>query len=408
MAIVIPSLVALLSAPIAAWAAQAVDAGKDDRTQVVDGSNAFAIDLYGQLRGRSGNLFFSPESISTALAMTYAGARGQTAEEMAKTLHFTLPPDRLHPAMGALLNDLNAAHTGYRLTVANALWAQQGYTFLGDFTGLMKSDYGAGFNQVDFKGAPDAARSTINHWVEEKTQDKIKDLLGPGSVGASTKLVLTDAIYFKGDWDEQFEKAQTKDEDFHVSASQTIKAPLMHRGGRFNYFDGTTFRALEIPYKSDELSMIVLLPNDVGGLAALEQSMTAENTRQWLSQLRPVQKVILTLPRFKMTQQFGLAGTLRAMGMGTAFDENTADFSGMIGDRKPGLFISAVIHKAYVDVNEEGTEAAAATGITMHAAAAMRPQPPVVFRADHPFVFMIRDNRSEAILFMGRVENPAQ
>lgn len=147
MAIVIPSLVALLSAPVAAWAAQAVDAGKDDRTQVVDGSNAFAIDLYGQLRGRSGNLFFSPESISTALAMTYAGARGQTAEEMAKTLHFTLPPDRLHPAMGALLNDLNAAHTGYRLTVANALWTQQGYTFLGDFTGLMKSDYGAGFNR---------------------------------------------------------------------------------------------------------------------------------------------------------------------------------------------------------------------------------------------------------------------
>ena len=171
-----------------------------DRKAVVAGNNAFAVALYGQLRNQSGNLFFSPESISTALAMAYAGARGDTASEMAKTLHFTLPPDRLHPAMGALLSDLNAAHQGYQLSVANALWAQRGYTFLDDFLKLMNNDYGACFNQVDFKGATEAARLTINQWVEQKTANKITDLLQPGSIRSATRLVLTNAIYFKGDW----------------------------------------------------------------------------------------------------------------------------------------------------------------------------------------------------------------
>src|ERR1700733_8910844 len=188
-----------------------------DRSAMVEGDNAFAVALYGQLRNKSGNLFFSPESISTALAMAYAGARGETASEMAKTLHFTLPPEQLHPAMGALLSDLNAAHDGYQLSVANALWAQQGYTFLDTFLALLKTDYGAGLNQVNFKGATEAARLTINRWVEQKTQDKIKDLLQPGTLAPSTRLVLTNAIYFKGDWQTQFDKAQTRDEDFYPS-----------------------------------------------------------------------------------------------------------------------------------------------------------------------------------------------
>jgi serpin B len=359
---------------------------------------------YGQLRNRNGNLFFSPESISTALAMAYAGARGDTASEMAKTLHFTLPQQHLNPAMGALLSDLNAVHDGYQLSVANALWAQQGYTFLDDFLQLLKTDYGAGLNQVDFKGATEAARLTINRWVEQKTQDKIKDLLQPGTLAPSTRLVLTNAIYFKGDWQTQFDKAQTRDEDFYPSQLQTKQVAFMHRADSFSYFDGGTFQVLEIPYKSKELSLIVLLPKDRSGLPALEQSLTASNTQQWLSQLVQRDKVIVALPKFKSTQQFELGATLGAMGMAQAFS-GSADFSGMTGKRD--FAISEVIHKAYIDVNEEGTEAAAATAVGFRALAMRGPveQPPV-FRADHPFIFLIRDNRSSSILFMGRMADP--
>jgi serpin B len=307
--------------------------------------------------------------------------------------------------MGAVLRDLNAAHHGYQLSVANALWAQRGYTFLDNFLQLLNNDYGAGLNQVDFKGSTEAARSTINQWVEQKTANKIKDLLQPGTLKPSTRLVLTNAIYFKGDWQTQFDKAQTKDEDFHLSSTQTKKAPLMHREGSFNYFNGGTFQLLEIPYQSNELSMIIFLPNDPGGLPALEQSLTASNTQQWIRQLGTTPKVIVTMPKFKTTQQFELVGTLAAMGMPQAF-RPSADFSGMTGNRE--FFISAVIHKAYIDVNEEGTEAAAATAVTMRAMAARAPNPAPtpVFHADHPFVFLIRDRRSNSILFMGRMADP--
>jgi serpin B len=376
-----------------------------DQAAVAEGNNAFAFDLYAQLRKQNGNLFFSPESISTAFAMAYAGARGATASEMAATFHFTLPPDRLHPAMGALLTSLNAAHPGYQLHVADALWAEKDFTFLDNFLKLTASDYAAGFNRVDFKTAPEAVRQTINQWVEQKTEDKIKDLLPPGSINPATRLVLTNAIYFKGDWQTQFAKASTEDEDFHLSAKQTVKAPLMHLDTKFSYFNGGTFQALEIPYKSGELSMIVFLPNDVAGLPALEQSFTAANAEQWLGQLGGT-KIILTLPKFKMTQQFELQDALGAMGMAQAFEKGEADFSGMTGKRD--FWISAAIHKAYIDVNEEGTEAAAATGIVMRSMAMAYESRPIVFRADHPFLFLIRDNRSGGILFMGRVTDPTK
>jgi serine protease inhibitor len=404
MKLLLSLLIPCLVFPPGAAGAEMKPLANADQTAVTEGNNVFAVALYGRLRHQSGNLFFSPESISTALAMAYAGARGNTASEMAKTLDFTLPPNKLHPAMGALLRDLNATHEGYQLSVANALWAQQGYTFLDDFLSLLKTDYGAGLNQVNFKGATEAARLTINQWVEQKTQDKIKDLLQPGALRSDTRLVLTNAIYFKGDWETQFDKAQTKNEDFHLSPAQTTTAPLMHREDRFSYFDGGTFQILEIPYKSKELSMIVFLPKDAGGLSALEQSLTGSNLQQWLGKLASVPKVIVTMPKFKMTQQFELGSTLSAMGMPEAFS-GSADFSGMTGHRD--FAISEVIHKAYVDVNEEGTEAAAATAVTMRALAMRAPEgPPPVFRADHPFVFMIRDNRSASILFMGRMADP--
>jgi serpin B len=399
-------LVPLLFVREASGMAQTPPALTPDQAAVAQGNNAFAVDLYGQLRKQNGNLFFSPESISTAFAMAYAGARGPTATEMAATLHFTLPPDRLHPAMGALLNSLNAAHPGYQLHVADALWAEKDYTFLEDFLKLTSDDYGAGFNRVDFKGAPDATRLTINQWVEQKTEDKIKDLLPPGSVKTDTRLVPTNAIYFKGDWATQFSKAATQDEDFHLSATQTIKAPLMHLRTKFGYFSGGTFQAVAIPYKSGELSMIVFLPNDAAGLPALEQSFTATNVQKWLSGGWRNNEVILTLPKFKMTSEFELADALGALGMTQAFQRGAADFSGMTGKRD--LWISAAIHEAFVDVNEEGTEAAAATGIVMRSMAMAYEPPPIVFRADHPFVFLIRDNLSGGILFMGRVSDPTK
>jgi serpin B len=383
-----------------------------DQAKVARDNNAFAIELYGQLRKQSGNLFFSPESISTALAMTYAGARAETAAEMAKTLHFTLPPERLHPAMGALLRDRNAAHDGYQLKEADALWVQTGYSLLPEFLKLNKNNYETGLNQVDFKDATEASRQTINLWVEQRTENKIRALLRPGSLTSRTRLVLTNAIYFKGDWAEQFKKEDTKDEDFRLSAAQAIKAPLMHITKGFNYFDGGSFQALEILYKKRELSMIVLLPRAMEGLSAFEHSLTPASARQLLGQLLPASEIVLTIPKFKMEAEFDLGETLIAMGMRKAFDGKMADFSGMASretmQRDGNLHISAVIHKAYVDVSEEGTEAAAATAVVTKALTAAAPTAPIIFRADHPFMFLIRDNRSGSILFIGRVTNPSR
>jgi len=409
MKLALSSLIACLVLQVAASAAEVSPMAKTDQTAIVEGNNTFAVELYAHLRDQSGNLFFSPASVSTALAMTYAGARGETAAQMAGTLHFTLPPKQLHPAMGALLDGFNAAHNGYELRVANALWAQQSYIFLDSFLNLNKSDYGAGFHRVDFKTATEAARLTINQWTEQQTNDKINNLLRPGVLKPDTKLVLTNAIYFKGEWQATFQKDETSNEVFHLSSSQTVKTPLMNRSGNYNYFNGGSFQILEMPYKSNELSMIVFLPGEVNGLAALEKSLTAASTRQWFGKFRPVPEVIVTIPKFKVTQQIDLAATLSAMGMPLAFDKFTADFSAMTGN--PDLFISAVIHKAFIDVNEAGTEAAAATAVVMMETMALPPRPhaqPLVFRADHPFLYLIRDNHSGSILFMGRVTDPTK
>jgi len=373
---------------------------------LAESNNHFCADLYAQLRDEPGNLIFSPASISTAFAMAYAGASGATAKEMARTLHFTLPPEQLHPAMGALLAGLNSPHPGYELHVADALWAQDGEQFLPHFVDLTRADYAAGLHTVDFAHEPGAARTTINRWVEEQTADKVKDLLPASAVTPATRLVLTNAIYLLAAWEDPFDKNATQDEDFHLSASASVKTPLMHRGGSYNFFDGGSFKALEIPYKNNELSMIVLLPNDVDGLKALEQSLTAAKLRDWTGKLHYVRRVIVTLPRFTMTRAFELNDAMAALGMKQAFVRTEADFSGMTG--KPELWIGSAVHKAFIDVNEEGTEAAAATGISMRAGAAFREPPPTIFRADHPFLFVIRENNSDNILFMGRVTDPTR
>jgi serpin B len=372
---------------------------------IMAGNSAFALELYAKLRGQEGNLFLSPYSISTALAMTYAGARGQTASQMAQVLHFPTSMDRgqFGSEVGQIIKDLNkrGRKGAYSLTVANALWGQKGYGFLKEFLKSTETNYGGRLNEVDFVAATEAARKTINTWVEKQTKDKIKDLIPPGVLDSMTRLVLTNAIYFKGNWASQFKESQTQDAPFTLADGSEIQAPTMNQTGRFGYMETETFQGLELPYVKDELSMIILLPKAHDGLGELEKTLTAENLSQWLGKLFR-REVIVSIPKFKATSQFSLASVLASMGMKDAFTQD-ADFSGM--DGKKDLFISAVIHKAYVDVNEEGTEAAAATGVAMKLTS-LGPSETPVFRADHPFLFLIRDNHTNAILFLGRLMNP--
>jgi serpin B len=401
--LVFAAAAALLSAGLSLPAAEKTDDGKKAIPGVVKGNNEFAFDLYGQLRPKDGNLFFSPESISTALAMTYGGARGDTADEMAKALHFGLPKTMLHPGFGALIKELNGEgkKRGYQLSVANALWGQKGEGFKDDYLKLTKDTYGAGLKEVDFAGNAEAARKEINAWVEKQTQDKIKDLLAPGVIDPLTKLVLTNAIYFKGDWQSQFKKDQTRDEVFHGASD--AKTPMMHQTAKFRYHEADDVQLLEMPYGGKELSMVVLLPKKVDGLAGLEKSLTADRLAGWLGKVRE-QEVIVTLPKFKMTSEFSLNGALEALGMKKAFQMPGADFSGING--KDDLYIKAVVHKAFVDVNEEGTEAAAATGVVVGVKSVPAAKPE--FRADHPFVFLIRDTRNGSVLFLGRLVAPGK
>ncbi|MHC4618280.1 MAG: serpin family protein [Planctomycetota bacterium] len=389
---------------------------------VVEGNNRFALEMYSRLRQREGNLFFSPHSISTALAMVYAGARGRTETQMAEVLHFptvrsgatpvTNEPlggsavcrkEQFHAAFGAIIKDLNARGEkgSYELTVANALWGQHGYGFLKEFLELIKDHYGGALNEVDFITAAEAARTTINSWVEEQTKDKIKELIRPGVLNQMTRLVITNAIYFKGNWASRFKEGNTREAPFTLLDGKKVNVPMMNQTSEFKYMEAPDFQALELPYIDNELSMVVLLPKGFDGLSELEEKLTIQNVSEWLSKLTK-REVIVSVPKFKMTSQFGLARVLGSMGMTDAFTPR-ADFSGISSNRD--LFISAVIHKAYVDVNEEGTEAAAATAVAIRVTA-IGPARTPVFRADHPFMLLIRDTHSGSILFIGRVMNP--
>jgi len=368
---------------------------RSDERRLAEGNAAFAVDLYGQLRAQEGNQFFSPYSVSSALAMTYAGARGNTATEMKDALDFRLDREQLHAAFKSLKQELtaNARKDGHKLNIANGLCLTGG-DVSGDFKALLKDNYDAEI----FSGG----LQKINDWVKAKTEGKIEKIL-EGLSGNSVCVILN-AIYFKGDWESPFKKKSTHDAPFKVSAQRQVKVPLMYQKSHFKMLEAESFQGISIPYAGKVLSMVVLLPREVGGLEQLERQLTAQGLEQWLAELdkRHAQDVRLFLPRFKMETDYGLVPAFRALGMTDAFIAGKADFSGM-GWPKGKLWISQIKHKAYVEVNEEGTEAAAATAVAMETLA-MRPSP--VFRADHPFLFLIRDSKTGSILFMGRLTDP--
>jgi serpin B len=389
-----------------------------DAKKLAQSENAFATDLYAQLRQQPGNFFFSPHSIATALSMTFVGARGETSTEMAKVLHLedlhaenrgaTLPLWRLvlerYAKQRKLLNE--PLQDGLELHVANGLWAKANYPLNPEFVKAIKESFDGSLEPVDFRNEP-AARKKINGWVSDQTRDKIRNLIGPGVLTPDTRLVLTNAIYFKAAWEEQFRKEATMNEKFHVSVNKDVDAETMKQTHFFSLAELEGFKLLVIPYKHNEASMLVLLPDKVDGLADLERSLTAEKLTSWVEKSKSV-RVALSLPKFKNTSAFDLNNPLITLGMGKAFAVGQADFTGIANVPGEPLYIGLVIHKAFVDVNEEGTEAAAATAAAMRATAAMRPAEPVPFVADHPFVYIIRSNRTGDILFMGRLTDPTE
>jgi len=377
-------------------AKEATSEAVTDTMKLAQDNNAFAFDLYARLSQQEGNIFFSPYSISTALAMIYAGARGNTEKQIAQTLHFTLPQEKLHLAVQSISEDLIDSKY-YQLHIANALWGQKGEKFLDAFLELNKKYYGAGLNEVDFMKATEEARQTINVWVEKQTRDKIKELISKGILNALTLLILTNAIYFKGSWELEFDSKKTTDTAFTLMDNKSISVPMMYRKGYYRYVEERGFQMLELPYKGKRLSMLILLPDKVEGLAELGRSLNTDYFNKLLNGLTK-REVRVNLPRFKIIREFELTKTLIGMGMLDAFSRK-ADFSGIYG--KKDIFFSNVIHKAFVDVNEEGTEAAASTGIVMS-----KNGGGPLFRADHPFLFLIQDMQSGSILFLGRMMNP--
>jgi serpin B len=380
----------------------------DDVTELTQGNTRFAFDLYGVLREEEGNLFYAPHSLSVALAMTYGGARGETERQMAEALGFTLPQERLHEAFAALDGTL-ADREGLELNVANALWGQRDYGFLPAFLELLADAYGAGLEEVDFAASPEEARETINRWVEGETEGRIENLLPEGSVTPLTRLILANAVYFKAAWQHPFEEALTEEAPFTLPDGGEVMAPTMRQTERFGYARLDNAQAIELPYQGETraraaeqasgMSMLVLLP-DEGAFEAFEAELSPATLEEALEALR-AQEIDLFMPKFSYRSSFSLRGALSELGMAGAFSEG-ADFSGMNGQRD--LFIHDVVHQAFVLVDEEGTEAAAATGVVV-GVTAVGPEPLEV-RIDRPFIYLIRDGQSGAVLFMGRVLDP--
>ncbi|MBW2700396.1 MAG: serpin family protein [Deltaproteobacteria bacterium] len=387
----------------------APDTSPENLETLVDGNSRFALDMYALLAEGDENVFFSPYSISVALAMTWGGARNDTEAEIAGALHFNLPQADLHPALNYVDLELSSRGEGaegadeepFRLNVVNSIWGQVGHPFLDDFLDVLAVNYGAGLRLMDFTYDPDACGEVINDWVEEKTEDRIQDLIPPGTLSDMTRLVLVNAIYFNAAWNTPFEEEYTLDAAFTTLAGAEVQVPTMHQDSDFPYTTDEEVQVVELPYDGEELSMVIMLPAQ-GQFSAFESSMSLERINGLLDDLQPA-LVNLSLPRWTFTTpSMKLAQILSDLGMPGAF-AGDADFSGM--DGQIFLYIGEVIHKAFIAVNEAGTEAAAATAVVMCGNAA--PPEPVTFTADRPFIYMIRDIPTGSILFMGRVTDPS-
>jgi serine protease inhibitor len=375
---------------------------------LVASNTVFALNLYGELATNSGNLFFSPYSISTCLAMLYAGARNDTERQMSEVLGFDTNQTQFASSFAELQARLKTDQqtNAIELDIANALWTQAGYPFLPAFLENATNQYQASINQADFVTSADTARQAINNWVAQKTQDKIQNILAPGSLDPLTRLVLANAIYFKGIWTVSFALTNTIAQAFNVSSSEQVQVPMMHQPplatNLYNYVETGSFQALDLPYGSNQLSMVILLPKQVDGYGQLEEQLSPDFLAGVLASMK-MQSVDIFLPRFTLQSDFDLSNALSKMGMPGAFTPQVADFSGI--DGIADLFVSFIRHKAWGEVNETGTEAAAATvsGISTAVAGGT-----AVFRADHPFLFFIRDTESGSILFLGRLVDPGQ
>lgn len=397
------ALVAGCSSPPDALTARQLPAAlQADAASVVVSNNQFACDVYGQLVTPNTNLVFSPFSISTAFAMLDAGARGQTDTELRDTFHFTLPDDRIHAAYGALLASLDTGRdfNTYTLAVANRLFGQEGFPFAPDYLTITKDDYQAELLPVDFANNVEAARQTIDRWVADQTDQKIPELFGQGDLDSSTVLALVNAILFKGNWAHHFDHDRTHDDAFHKGDGTTVTATLMAKTDTIAIGQIPGGQIGVLPFDGKDLEMVVLLPDAADGLAALEAQLTGAAISGWIADAQPgTEANDVVLPKFAITSGFSLPDTLVKLGIVSAFDPDLADLSGIDGARD--LFVDKAVHKAMITVDEDGAEAAAATGIGVGDASAPEP-----FRADHPFVFAIYDVVTGSILFMGRVADP--
>lgn len=381
-----------------------------DPAPLADASNALAFDLYKTQRAETGNLAFSPASISLAFAMTYAGANGPTATEMKKVLH--LPDDAaLEASAAGLIASWNSAKADYELKVVNRLFGQADYKFEQPFLDVTKNTYQAPLESLDFKKDAEAQRAYINNWVLEQTEKRIANLLPKNSITGDTRLVLTNAVYFLGKWKSAFEKESTQDRPFFANGKDKADVPTMQQTGQFGYASTPDVKLLRMPYQGDDLSMTIVLPNAKNGLSKIEESLNLATYQGWSEQLGTQnQKVKVLLPSFEIADAaLPLADALKTLGMTKAFDQGAADFTKMANPENGAeqLYISGAFHKAFVKVDESGTEAAAATAVVMSVKGVARPEPtPPTFLADHPFLFTIEDSRSGAILFVGRVVDP--
>ena len=390
-------------APAIAPKPEEIDAAK----RFAKANNAFGFDIYNEIRSTPGNLAMSPTSLSIALAMTWAGAKGNTASEMRKVLHFESSPADVMNDSATLTKLLENPSRGLTLSLANRLFGEKTYTFEKPYLDSTEKAFGASLEAVDFMKETEKARATINQWVEQKTEKRIVDLVPSGTLDKDTRLVLVNAVYFAADWQRPFDKNTTQPEDFTVSASSKVRAEMMRQTGTFKYGESNGTKLVEIPYKGGEMSMLIALPSDTNDIAKLEASLGADKLAEWQSAMKN-ERVALWMPKFEINpaKSTKLNDALKKLGMKSAFERKKADFTGIANPPSPDeqLMVSYVFHKAFVKVDEKGTEAAAASSVSLAAkGAAARP---TELKIDRPFVYFIRDEKTGLVLFMGRVSDP--